>query len=350
MKRTAEMDAWIDDAKRATVGDVLGMITLNLKGRGEMTGPCPACGGTDRFAVNVRKGKWLCRGCRPKGGSAIDLVMLVEGCDFLKACEIINGSPSPRGEGRAMTEADREARDRRRRADQERRDREAVADNRRRYESARGIWQSTEPLGGPAAEYLRSRGIDPKFADKEIRLHRGLMHPDGGTFPALVARVTDPQGAGVGVWRIFLKMDGSGKAPVSNPKLGLGVVTGGAVRLGGLWPRLAVAEGIETALAVRQFLYETTDEFRPVWPCLSTSGMAGLIAPDMVEHVDVFCDGDTAKPPEGKRASWLQSPGLKAAHDLKHNLETLGKTGRIHEPPPGTDWLDVANALRRQVA
>jgi hypothetical protein len=30
---------------------------------GEWIGPCPVCGGKDRFAINPSKGLWNCRGC-----------------------------------------------------------------------------------------------------------------------------------------------------------------------------------------------------------------------------------------------------------------------------------------------
>ena len=45
---------------------------LGLKRRGKsLTGPCPACGGKDRFSVEDRNGKALlqCRGCEPNGQS-----------------------------------------------------------------------------------------------------------------------------------------------------------------------------------------------------------------------------------------------------------------------------------------
>ena len=30
---------------------------------GEYAGPCPFCGGRDRFRVQPRRGRWWCRGC-----------------------------------------------------------------------------------------------------------------------------------------------------------------------------------------------------------------------------------------------------------------------------------------------
>ena len=36
---------------------------IRLRGRVDRYGPCPVCGGTDRFSVNVKKQVWNCRGC-----------------------------------------------------------------------------------------------------------------------------------------------------------------------------------------------------------------------------------------------------------------------------------------------
>ena len=116
---------------------------------------------------------------------------------------------------------------------------------------AENVWNSAGPLSGAAAQYLRSRGLDPAMADDQVRSHSGLPHPEGGVFSALVAKVSAPDGSFAGVWRIFVKPDGSGKAPVENPKLGLGAVAGGAVRIGGMAGEIGVAEGLENALACR---------------------------------------------------------------------------------------------------
>jgi hypothetical protein len=46
------------------------------KGGKERMGPCPKCGGRDRFSVNPGKQIFNCRGCQT-GGDVIDLVRLV---------------------------------------------------------------------------------------------------------------------------------------------------------------------------------------------------------------------------------------------------------------------------------
>ena len=55
-------------------------------GGGEYAGPCPRCGGRDRFHVNV-SGWWFCRRCHPKRGDVIEYVRWRDGVDFKTACE-----------------------------------------------------------------------------------------------------------------------------------------------------------------------------------------------------------------------------------------------------------------------
>lgn len=55
---------------------------------GEYAGPCPFCGGEDRFLVwpDADKPGWWCRGCHA-GGDAIGYVMRRDGLGFREACE-----------------------------------------------------------------------------------------------------------------------------------------------------------------------------------------------------------------------------------------------------------------------
>ena len=47
----------------------------NVSGRGpEYAGPCPRCGGTDRFHVQADAGRWFCRRCHPQWGDVIDYI------------------------------------------------------------------------------------------------------------------------------------------------------------------------------------------------------------------------------------------------------------------------------------
>ena len=60
---------------------------------GEWQGPCPACGGNDRFHVwpeqNQKKGAYWCRSCG-KTGDNIQFLIDFEGMDFKEACQFLN--------------------------------------------------------------------------------------------------------------------------------------------------------------------------------------------------------------------------------------------------------------------
>lgn len=59
---------------------------------GEYAGPCPRCGGEDRF--HVKGQRFYCRQCYPRGGDVIDLVQLLHGVDFREACRLLMEIPS----------------------------------------------------------------------------------------------------------------------------------------------------------------------------------------------------------------------------------------------------------------
>jgi hypothetical protein len=92
-------DARVDRARAVKLEDVLSQrgIIQTLTGKnGKLEGPCPKCGGTDRFGVNCSKPAFLCRHCFPKdGGDAISLVMWLDGCEFLSAVEALTGEEEP---------------------------------------------------------------------------------------------------------------------------------------------------------------------------------------------------------------------------------------------------------------
>jgi putative DNA primase/helicase len=126
-----------------------------------------------------------------------------------------------------------------------------------------------------------------------------------------------------------LRPNGAGKADVPSPKKLMspaspGATRGGAVRLFEPGETLALAEGIETALAV----HELTGF--PVWATVSAGGMRCVELPPMVRAVTVAGDHDES------------GTGQEAARELARRLILAGLRVRLAIPPePGTDWLDV---------
>lgn len=69
---------------------ILGRSCVSLKHK---QGPCPKCGGKDRFYVTAKGDRWACRQCHPRLGDAIEFVMWLEGMPFRAACEYLGWRP-----------------------------------------------------------------------------------------------------------------------------------------------------------------------------------------------------------------------------------------------------------------
>jgi len=88
--------------KRAKSADILSLIPTHMKKvstheGGEYAGPCPFCGGTDRFRVWPATGRYWCRGAESGGsgcgkkGDVIDLIIELHGVSFAEAVEMLAG-------------------------------------------------------------------------------------------------------------------------------------------------------------------------------------------------------------------------------------------------------------------
>jgi hypothetical protein len=100
---SAQFDDWVERARRTSIESEIERRGIALRKSGvERIGPCPRCGGTDRFSVNP-KGVWNCRHCKPAdiAGDIIGLVQWLDGTEFVRAVETINQEPPPlNGHGR----------------------------------------------------------------------------------------------------------------------------------------------------------------------------------------------------------------------------------------------------------
>jgi putative DNA primase/helicase len=200
-------------------------------------------------------------------------------------------------------------------------------DDEARKAMALDIWNTSVPAQNtPVASYLRSRGITlPPPAS--LRFYDALKHyPSGTTWPAMVALISDPDGKPLAVHRIYLALDGNGKAPVNPKKMTLASCRAGAVRLGAIEPgkSLAIAEGIETALSVMQAC-----QF-PTWAALSADGMRTVKLPPEAASVILCADNDT------------NGVGKTAAESALKRFLREGRSARIVMPPDaGTDFNDL---------
>lgn len=352
---------FLDDIKdRVALSEVIGRyVTWDRKSRraaGDFWAPCPFHGEkTASFHVVDKKGRYHCFGCGV-GGNHFRFLMEYSGLTFPEAvaeiAELAGVSlpdarpPSPEQQ-RRRAEAE-QAREKRKAAELA----EAARDLKRRIEDVKFIWQETKPFRGSLAEtYLewRAPGL-ARHIDENVRFHPSLPHPavPDRPHPALVARVQGADGRGVGIWRIYLRLDGKGKLPIpknvdSSAKLGLGPTSGGAVRLGGLAERIGICEGLETATAVR----ELGTKF-PVWPALATSGIIGFQVPEGVKEIVLFADpdGDKIKFKTNHKGEEFIAlpPGMNAADAFI--ARNPGVKISIADGARESDWLEILQNIR----
>jgi len=130
---------------------------------------------------------------------------------------------------------------------------------------------------------MRSLPLPPS-----IRFTRLPYGKSGSSHPVLVALVTDTNDNPTGIQRTYLNAAGTGKAAVAKPKLSLGKVSGGAIRLGAVAATVVVCEGLEDGLSVQQALGVST------WATAGTGGLTALRLPPSVRRVVVAADNDDA--------------------------------------------------------
>lgn len=272
-------------------------------------GPCPMCGGADRFRWDNKggTGTYICNACG--AGDGMKLAMEFTGKPFPEVAKRIDGlignvTPDTHKPKPEMTDDDRR-------------------------QILRATYAATAPIapGDLAHTYLKARKVDELIYPQALRFGAAIRDGDGGVRPCMVAMVTDMAGKPVTMHRTFLRPDGLAKAEMEAPrKLMPGSLPGGAcVRLsdyhGG---PLGIAEGIETAMSASA-LYTM-----PVWAAINAAMLAKWAPPDGCDEVAVFGDND---PKFG---------GQAAAYGLAHRLAVKGIAVTVHIPDtPETDWNDI---------
>ncbi len=188
------------------------------------------------------------------------------------------------------------------------------------------IWHSSRPAPGtPGEAYLRHRGITIPVPPT-LRYHPGVRYERSGLLlPCMVAAVQAPDRKVTAIHRTYLRDDGRGKAGVSTPKMALGPISAGTVRLGPAAPALGLAEGIETGLSAMQ-LFDV-----PVWCSLSATRLARLGLPPEAAEIHLFADNGT--------------PGHEAAERAARVYQGQGRRVVVRFPPERFgDFNDLLSA------
>lgn len=277
----------------------LGFTDKELSGN---HGPCPGCGGTDRFRFTDYKGggEYFCRGCDPGGG--LDLVMLKFDCDFADAAKMVDnviGVIPERGEVF-----------------------QPKVNIEKRRENLNSLWaQGTDDV--IVVKYMHERGIDVPFEWlRDLRGNPECYLADVGRVPAMLALIRNSKGRPISIHRTFI---GRGIKKIMPPTEKM---VGGAIYLGDhAGEVLVVGEGIETTLTGMAHLNVSSG-----MAAISANNMEQLKIPEMFDIVVILADHD---------ASFT---GQKAAFTLGRRLDNEKRDVRIALPHvKGHDMNDLGS-------
>jgi len=287
----------------------LGIETRFLQNR---HGPCPLCGGRDRYRFDDKdgSGSYYCHQCG--AGAGLILIRKLNNWDFKTACDKIDEII-----GRDSSETPRQ----KQAADQAKEKARRLARINRTLSQAR----DTQIV----AAFLKSKRL--AITSTELRGHPDCEYFDDGRligrFPAIVAPIRSADGEFVSAAVLY-----GSRAPEPRKKFlpKVETINGAAVRLyapenGHLW----VAEGIATAMAARQ-LFGT-----PTWSLLSANGIKSWSPPDGITRVTVYADNDE------------NYTGQAAAYDFARRLRSAGTAVDVMMPNAvGTDFADLLPDLQ----
>lgn len=191
--------------------------------------------------------------------------------------------------------------------------------------TARRLFAASKPLAGTlAAAYLAERGITRIGNLAALRFHpRCYYRPNEddlpktpGSFPALIAAVTDCAGVQTGTHRTWLDPGGSAKAAVASPRRAMGNILGHAIRFGLANAIMVAGEGIETVLSLREAMPDM-----PMIAATSSAHLAAIQFPTALRRLYVARDRDKA----GDGAFAILSDRAKAAGiDMVSLMPELG--------------------------
>ena len=255
-------------------------------------GPCPICGGKDRFRFDDKNGKgtFYCNGCG--AGDGLDLIQKVKGISFSEAASMVDNlirlediRPKPVHTPPSVSK-------------------EAMAE----------LWKKGIALSeqNVAGAYLKMRCGITKYP-KVLRWTGDMM----------IAKVSDPDGKGVQIHKT--KFDQNG-VRAERLMMRAPLPPGSAIRLyEPIQGVLGVAEGIETAISAAQ-LFKC-----PTWALINANNLEKWLPPQGVEHVMIFGDND------------LTFTGQAAAYNLAKRIVATGacQVSVLIPPHPGWDWNDI---------
>ena len=316
----------IDEAKRRAHGrwtEILRSLGVGDRILGKRNGPCPSCGGTDRFQYTDKfgEGNYHCRSCGAGGG--LKLAHAVRGGRFselLDDIESLVGTVRPASTtGLAGPSLERMKR------------------------LCHQTWTEAKPviIGDEVDRYLRGRGINQGAYPRTLRFHPSLGYYEKqpgqkrskliASYAAMIACVQGPDGHAVTLHRTYLR-DGRKALGDQSKKLLSAGINGAAVRLDEATDELALTEGIETALAVR------LRTGKPTWAAINCGNLERIWIPEQVQRVCIYADNDSDAEFAGQASAYI------LAQRLVREAKKAGvpRTVEVFVPrQAGTDWADI---------
>jgi len=268
-------------------------------------GPCPMCGGKDRFRFTDKDsyGLYVCSVCGSNDG--FKLAQSVTGKSFREIADTISEilqtptKPDPKQD------------------DQEIKHREAI----------KRVWGlAYRPTkDGPVGKYLKAR-LGLVWASKSVREFIGQSQC------LMVSQIVGADNKAYNVHLTYLNHDGSRpKMKISRRVMPGRIPAGSAIRLSPADVYMGVAEGIETAIAA-SVLHGI-----PVWSCINAGNLAKWEPPAIAQRITVFGDNDESF--TGQAAAYTLARRLKLQHHREVDI-AMPETA-------GQDWADVLTEVSK---
>lgn len=283
--------------------EILPLLGIETRFLANKHGPCPLCGGQDRYRFDDKKGSgsYYCSQCGP--GIGITLICKLRGWNFKAAADEIDKIVGKDTGPVAPTTT-------------------STPDIHMR---ARAIDRllSEATSQDIVCDYLVARGIG--ITQTVLRGHRNCPYYDGdrglvGRFPAVIAPIIAPDGKIESAHRIYI----ADLKPRKKSMMPIRTINGAAVRLFQSGHVLGVSEGVETGLAAAEMFGV------PVWAALTENGVRTFELPPDLKKLFVFGDNDR------------NFVGQSAAYDLAKRAIRAGITVEVFIPPDSdTDWNDM---------
>lgn len=262
-------------------------------------GPCPICGGRDRFRFDDKdgRGRYICNSCG--AGDGFQLVQGVTGKSFTQTAKTISDLL---GEKPVFVQKD-------------------YTEENRQRDAIKRVWEAARKprTNGVVHEYLKNR-LGLVWASNSIRELKGKNHW------LMVSKICGSDDTAQNVHLTYLTEDGR-KADVTPCRRIMSgpLPDGSAIRLAPADEHMGIAEGIETSIAA-SVLFGI-----PVWSSINAQNMAKWKPPTITRSVTVFADNDE------------NFTGHASAYTLAKRLTIQYEMNvQVRVPPVvGQDWADV---------